>query len=149
MPFTLSQYIISNCSEIGGYVCGAAWNLDWSVHHIIIDKESDLDKIRFSKYVQSDLNDCFKHIQQLLKENKIVLFSGTPCQSVGLQKFLGKKYDNLITVDVICHGAPSPEIWSKYLSENFEPEKITNICFRSKDKGWESTRKGFYNTDYS
>lgn len=139
----LAKYVLRQ----GGYVCGAAWNKEWSVQHVIIDNERELDRLRHSKYVQSDTVDCFRKIAELLGAGKWVLFSGTPCQSVGLQKFLGRKYERLITVDIICHGAPSPQIWKKYLTENYDINAIEEICFRPKDNGWASPRKGLYHAD--
>ncbi len=120
----------------GGFVCGAAWDESWNVHHIIIDNQEDLAKLRVSKYVQSFMGDCFAQIKKLLDYDKLVLFSGMPCQNAGLQKFLGKDYDNLITIDLLCHGAPSPKVWQDYLKANFDVDKITHITFRSKKSGW-------------
>lgn len=121
----------------GGYVCGAAFREDWTVHHIIIDNKVDLAKLRGSKYVQSDTEDCYKRIKSLLREGKWVLFSGTPCQVAGLYSYLGKEYDTLVTVDIFCHGAPSPGVWKRYLRENYRHKDIANINFRDKTAiGW-------------
>ena len=121
----------------GGFVCGAAFRNDWTVHHIIIDKKEDLDKLRRSKYVQSDTEDCFKRIKALLRDGKWVLFSGTPCQVAGLYTYLGKEYDTLLTVDIFCHGAPSPGVWKRYLKENYKPGTIADVNFRDKKAiGW-------------
>ena len=113
--------------ERGGVVCGAAFKEDWTVHHIIVDNKEGLAKLRGSKYVQSDTEDCFKRIKALLKEDRWVLFSGTPCQVAGLYTYLGKEYDTLVTVDIFCHGAPSPGVWKRYLRENYEPDSIAYI----------------------
>ena len=121
----------------GGYVCGAAFKNDWSVQHIIINKKEDLHKIRGSKYVQSEIGECFVKIKRLLKENKYVLFSGTPCQVTALKSFLKEDYDNLLTIDLLCHGVPSPGVWSKYLNECFSVADIRSINFRDKKElGW-------------
>ncbi len=128
----IAEYILNN----GGYICGAAWDKYWNVKHIIINDIKDLDKLRFSKYVQSYIGFCFKEIKNLLDKNKIVLFSGTPCQNAGLLSFLGKNYDNLYTIDLLCHGNPAPKIWHEYLKENYDINQITNINFRSKKLGW-------------
>lgn len=141
----LARYVLQQ----GGYVCGAAWGEDWRVHHVIIDTEEELAQLRYSKYVQSDTEECFTRIASLLQEGKLVLFSGTPCQNAGLLRYIGGANERLITADIICHGAPSPELWQKYLHENFDVDAITDICFRPKEKGWESTWKGFYDTDYA
>lgn len=129
----LAEYILDK----GGYVCGAAFAEDWSVHHIIVNNKQDLDKLRGSKYVQSNTESCYKAIKQLLENDKYVLFSGCPCQAAGLYTFLGKEYDKLLTVDILCHGAPSPGIWRKYLDDNFKKKNILNVNFRDKSKiGW-------------
>lgn len=129
----LAEHIIDK----GGYVCGAAFNKDWSVSHIIIDNKQDLAKLRGSKYVQSDTENCYRETKKLLDAGKEVLFSGCPCQIAGLYSFLGKKYEKLFTVDILCHGTPSPGIWKKYLRETFPHQKIIGINFRNKEKiGW-------------
>lgn len=129
----LANYILDK----GGYVCGAAFDDDWSVHHIIIDNKEDLSKLRGSKYVQSDTENCYKEIKKLLDADKYVLFSGCPCQVAGLYTFLGKEYEKLLSVDILCHGAPSQGVWKKYLAENFQDKKILNINFRDKSEiGW-------------
>lgn len=129
----LAEYVINK----GGYVCGAAFKKDWSVHHIIVNTIEDLDKLRGSKYVQSNTENCYNEIKTLLQQDKLVLFTGTPCQVAGLKSFLSKDFDNLITADILCHGAPSNGVWQKYLHENFDVNKIKNINFRDKEKiGW-------------
>ena len=121
----------------GGYVCGAAFDDNWDVHHIIVDNKNDLEKLRGSKYVQSDTEDCYKKIKKLLDDDKYVLFSGCPCQVAGLYSFLGKNYEKLYTVDILCHGSPSRGVWKKYLNENFNKNEIKRINFRDKNKiGW-------------
>lgn len=128
----LAKYVFNK----GGYVAGVAWNKDFEAEHIIIDNEKDLYKLRYSKYVQASTGDSFKQIKELLENDKYVLFSGTPCQVAGLYNFLNKDYEKLITLDLICHGTPSPKVWQDYLVENFDKDKITNINFRKQDKGW-------------
>lgn len=116
----------------GGYICGASFNDEWLVEHIIVDNKDDLEKLKVSKYLQSDTKKVYTKIQELLKQNKIVLFSGTSCQVAGLYGFLQKDYDNLLTISIICHGTPSPEVWKKYLKEFSNGEKITAVNFRDK-----------------
>lgn len=125
----------------GGYVCGCASEFvdnEIKVHHIIIDNVDDLYKLQGSKYVQSNLTDVLCNIKDLLKENKKVLFSGTPCQVAGVKSFLRKKYDNLYTIDIICHGAPSFKFFNDYLNyvSNNKKIKINNFKFRNKENGW-------------
>lgn len=121
-----------------GYVCGAAFRDDWTVHHMIVDNKEELAKLRGSKYVQSDIGYCYREISKLLKAGKYVLFTGTPCQVAGLYLFLGKKdYETLYTVDIFCHGAPSPGVWKRYLRENYDIASIRKINFRDKSAiGW-------------
>ena len=129
----LAEYILDK----GGYVCGAAFDDNWDVHHIIVDNKEDLAKLRGSKYVQSNTENCYKQIKKLLDNDKYVLFSGCPCQVAGLYSFLGKNYEKLYSVDILCHGSPSPGVWQKYLNENFNKNDIIKINFRDKNKiGW-------------
>lgn len=125
----------------GGVVFGAAFDENWDVKHICIDSKSELPKLRGSKYVQSIIGNCYKEAKTHLSAGKEVLFSGTPCQIAGLKKFLHKEYKNLKTVDVVCHGAPSPLVWRKYLDEvssMYNIAQIKDIQFRDKTEGWKN-----------
>ena len=125
--------------EKGGYVCGAAFNKDWSVEHIIIDNKNDLLKLQGSKYVESNASKSFDEIKRLLNDGKLVLFSGCPCHVASLLLFLNKKYDNLLTVDIFCHGVSTDKVWQKYLTENHNKNDIKYISFRDKKIfGWSS-----------
>lgn len=97
-----------------------------------------LEKLLKSKYVQSQINDSFIEIEKQLKQGMTVLFSGTPCQVAGLKAFLGKDYYNLFTVDFLCHGVPSPGLFSDLIKELEEKHsgRIKDISFRSKVEGW-------------
>lgn len=130
----LASYVLNN----GGVVFGAAFDDDFNVHHICVDKEADMYKLRGSKYLQSRTEDSFAKTKQFLNEGRKVLFSGTPCQIAGLHNYLGKDYENLVMVDLICHGTPSPLVWQKYLSSiaNSDNGKIKSIFFRNKTYGW-------------
>ena len=122
-----------------GYVCGAAFSKDFKhVNHIIINYEKDLIHLQNSKYVQSNIGNTFSEIRILLENGKEVLFSGTPCQVAGLNSYLGKDYDNLLTMDLVCHGIPSPLVWEKYVSEIAGNKQIKKLSFRNKDKEWGS-----------
>ena len=106
--------------------------------HIGIDNLKDLQKLLGSKYVQSDVGNVYKEIRTLLNNKKHILFSGTPCQVAGLKAFLGKEYDNLFTIDIICHGVPNAEFFKGYLEileEKFNG-KILDFKFRDKKDGW-------------
>lgn len=131
--------------EKEGIIFAACFDNNWSVIHSYTDKISDLERFKRSKYVQSRIGNIFIIIQDFLKSNKMVLFVGTPCQVAGLKGFLRKEYTNLITVDVICHGVPSPKIWLKYLNEQKNHLKKNNKCdniefinisFRDKKISW-------------
>ena len=125
----------------GGVVFGAAFDENWDVKHICIDSKSELPKLRGSKYVQSIIGNCYKEAKTYLDTGKEVLFSGTPCQIAGLKRFLHKEYKNLKTVDVVCHGAPSPLAWRKYLDEvssMYNIAQVTDIKFRDKTEGWKN-----------
>ena len=127
--------------ERGGFVCGASWRKDWlGVEHIIIDDKKDLYKLRGSKYVESSLVNIFSEIKKLLNDKKLVLFSGTPCQVSALNFYLGRDYENLITVDLLCNSVVPQKVWRKYLRDNFSDNYIKDIeyiAFRDKNKlGW-------------
>lgn len=125
----------------GGVVFGAAFDENWDVKHICIDSKSELTKLRGSKYVQSTIGNCYKEAKTHLSAGKEVLFSGTPCQIAGLKRFLHKEYKNLKTMDVVCHGTPSPKVWRKYLNEvssMYNIAQITDIQFRDKTEGWKN-----------
>lgn len=133
----LALYFLNN----GRYVCGAAFSDDFRhVNHVIIDKEEDLIKLQNSKYVQSNIGNCFRQIKKLLDENKKVLFGGTPCQVAGLNNYLGQNYDNLLTMDLICHGIPSPLVWEKYLDEVAKDNEVLKVSFRNKKYTWHASQ---------
>ncbi|MBQ7890383.1 MAG: Coenzyme F420 hydrogenase/dehydrogenase, beta subunit C-terminal domain [Erysipelotrichaceae bacterium] len=126
--------------EDNGYIYGAAYNELFEVHHICVDNVNDLSKLRGAKYSQSNLGDTFIDIKTKLDQNIKVLFSGTPCQVAGLKSYLRKEYDNLICVDFVCHGVPSPMAWKEYIKYRSEldnqGELPVSINLRSKDTGW-------------
>ena len=130
----LSQYILKK----GGIVVGAAFDKEYQVEHIIVDNLNDLEKLRTSKYVQSNVGSIYKVIKRELENFRLVLFTGTPCQINGLLSYLGKEYENLYTQDIICHGVPSPKVWKKYLEyrEEKDKEKPIRINFREKKHSW-------------
>lgn len=109
----LAEYIIKR----GGVVFGARFDKNWEVEHIYAETLDELEVLMRSKYVQSRIGNTYKEAELFLKQGRQVLFIGTSCQIAGLKKFLRKEYDNLLAVDFICHGVPSPGIWRKYLEE--------------------------------
>ena len=123
-----------------GLVCGAVYADDYkSVYHIVSDDRQDLDKIRGSKYVQSDIGKCFCKIKHALEEDKFVLFSGCPCQVSGLYMYLGKQYEKLITIDVVCHGVNSLKAYNSYIAELAKGRIVEKVNFRDKTiHGWSS-----------
>lgn len=119
-----------------GVVFGAKFNDSFDVEHDYIDKLEEIRIFRGSKYVQSKIGYTFIEVKKFLDEERTVLFSGTPCQIVGLKSFLGIDYENLICIDIICHGVPSPLVWDKYKNEISKGKKITDVSFRDKTYGW-------------
>ena len=131
-------FLAEHILKAGGYVVGAAYDSEFCVHHIIIHSMDELDKIRRSKYLQSSTSDTFQKTKELLEEGNTVLYSGCPCQIAGLSRFLGRGYDRLYTVDVICHGVPSPGLFQEHLQNSFGgTDQIDDVEFRSRE-GWAS-----------
>ena len=122
----------------GGIVYGAAMLDDMQVKHIRTTGKDDFEGLRSSKYLQSDTGTTYQMVEQDLKQGKFVLYSGTPCQIDGLKNFLGKDYETLYTVDIVCHGVGSQAYFDKYM--DFARErygKIKALRFRSKEyAGW-------------
>lgn len=128
----------------GGIVYGAAYDESFKVRHIGIEKSEDLWRLRNSKYVQSDMGCVFREIKKHLQSGRLVCFSGTPCQAEGLASYLRKTYDNLILVDITCHGVGSPLIWDKYL-ELVKKINPARIYFRWKHYGYKYSTMSFFN----
>lgn len=123
---------------LGGVVYGVTMQRDMQVQHIRIESKDELGRLRGSKYVQSDTEYTFQQAESDLKNGRTVLYSGTPCQIDGLKRFLGKEYDNLYTVDIVCHGVGSQAYFDKYM--DFARKRygdIQELRFRSKEfTGW-------------
>ncbi len=132
----IAEYVIDQ----GGVVFGVAFNENFEVIHVGVDKKEELYKLRGSKYVQSKIGKTYEQAKELLVAGKLVLFTGTPCQIGGLKAYLKKDYTNLYTQDLICHGAPSPKVWKTYLSflEKKYNSKIKDVQFRCKEKSWKN-----------
>lgn len=121
----------------GGVVFGARFDKDWNVVHDKTETEKGISAFRGAKYVQSVIGNTYREAQAFLRQGRWVLFTGTPCQIRGLYRFLGKNYGNLLTLDTVCHGVPSPLVWQTYLSTLFcHGEKITSLSMRDKTYGW-------------
>lgn len=123
-----------------GAVYGAAYNEQFEVVHICAESENDLARLRGAKYAQSDLRGVFANVKTKLEQGRRVLFSGTPCQAGGLKAYLRRDYDNLITVDFVCHSVPSPMAWREYVRYRAAKDSGGNlpeiINLRSKQTGW-------------
>ena len=125
----------------GGYVCGAVFDECFHVKHIVSNTQEDLYRMMGSKYAQSDMGMCFRQIKTLLDAGKRVLFTGCPCQVAGLRTYVGKKYLNLILVELICHGIPSDQMLQVYIGmqEKKYGAKLKEMEFRNKAKGWHNS----------
>lgn len=128
----LAKYVLDQ----QGVVCGAAFDEEWQVAHTCAKTEEDARKFIGSKYVQSKMGSTYQEVKGYLEQKRLVLFSGTPCQVAGLYAYLGKRPENLYTVDLICHGAPSRRVWREYLQEIQQRRTIQAINFRDKTEGW-------------
>lgn len=126
----------------GGVVFGARFDQNWEVEHHHVESIEELSLFRGSKYLQSRVGNSFSEARESLKSGRQVLFSGTPCQIAGLRLFLRKDYPNLLTVDFVCHGVPSPKVWRHYKDElltsisHTKRSHFTDIRFRDKTEGW-------------
>lgn len=127
----------------GGYVGGAIYGENWEVKHFISNNPEDLQRIRQSKYSQSDATGFYKQVRDLLKNGEQVLVCGTPCQMAALRRFLRKEYDNLIVVDFICKYVGSPLFTEKYLDyqQRRFGSPITFFKYKDKERGWRSLTK--------
>lgn len=119
-----------------GVVFGAGFDRDFNVFHSSVKQYDDIGALRGSKYVQSRIDDSYKRAREILEEGQRVLFTGTPCQIAGLKSFLRKDYDFLVCVDIVCHGVPSPLVWTKYRKQICEGMEFEAIDFRDKSDGW-------------
>ena len=124
----------------GGVVFGARFDDEWQVTLDYTETMEGLAAFRGSKYVQARTGETYKQCEYFLKEDRKVLFTGSPCQIAGLHHYLRKEYENLITCDFVCHGVPSPKVWRLYLKEIIDDANkvITDIQFRNKDNGWKN-----------
>lgn len=124
--------------EDGGFVVGCRFDNQQVAMHDIATTMEAITPFMSSKYVQSDTNSVYEKVKRLLNKEKKVLFSGTPCQVAALKNFLVRPYPNLITLDILCHGVPSPVVFKEYLTalEKRYGSKVVSVNFRSKEKSW-------------
>lgn len=128
--------------SLGGVVFGASFSTDCkSVKHIAVENKDDLKKLYGSKYLQSEIDDSYKLAENYLKQDRFVLFTGTSCQISGLKLYLKKDYEKLVTVDVICHGTPSPKVWGDYATAKESEKKAKGVHaeFRNKRFTWQKS----------
>lgn len=132
----LARHVLSR----GGYVAGAVFDKKFRVHHVVSDREKEIQAMQTSKYVQSDTSKVYPQIRSLLEEGKTVLFTGCACQVAGLRAFLQKPYENLYTMDVVCHGVPSVKVYEAYIRESERRAgRLTEVNFRKKSVfGWQT-----------
>ena len=125
----------------GGYVCGAVFDEEFHVKHIVSNSKNDVYRMMGSKYAQSDMGYCYREIKDVLEKGHKVLFSGCPCQVAGLRTFLGKEYRNMLLVELICHGIPSDQMLQAYIrmQEKKYGAKLKRMEFRNKTKGWHNS----------
>lgn len=123
-----------------GCVVGSVMEDDFTILHVVAEDKIGRDKMRGSKYVQSSTQGIWKQVKTLLSQGKEVLFTGTPCQCAALRSYLGKDYDNLIVVDLLCHGVPNNKLFKDHISflKNHYHENIEAYSFRDKHFGWDS-----------
>ena len=131
----VSDYILDQ----GGVVYGCVLSDSFKATHVRAESIEQRNRMRGSKYIQSSMGGTYKDVKSDLEHGRIVLFTGTSCQVAGLKSFLGREYSNLLCVDIVCHGVPSPAVWEKYLEwqERKAKAKVIAVDFRNKkDFGW-------------
>ena len=123
-----------------GIVFGVAFDSNFIVQHCAAENVQEAERFRTSKYVQSRIDDSYCTARKELQKGRLVCFSGTPCQIEGLRRYLGKDYENLILVDLVCHGVPSPKLWKEYraFQEKKFASNIVSVNFRKKKYGYHS-----------
>ena len=126
----VADYVFKN----KGIVCGVVYTEPFKAEFTFAENQEQLEPIKQSKYFQAEVGDCFSKIKEYLDKNRMVLFSACPCQVAGLKNFLGKKYEDLITLDLICHGTPTRELAKAYTKTLSSLDDVESINFRDKEK---------------
>lgn len=139
----ISAVLAQQMIQDGGVVYGAAFDEKWNVNHVRCETYEDIQAICKSKYVQSWINDTYKLVREDLKQQRKVMFVGTPCQIAGLKTFLKKTYEELLTVDLVCHGVPSRALYREEIEKKARIDELKSITFRG-DYGY---GLGFYYND--
>jgi len=130
--------------DLGGSVCGCVYNENLEAVHVVTEDEDCVKRMYGSKYVQSNILNCYEPVKKSLQAGKKVLFTGTACQIAAIKSYLGREYSNLYTVDILCHGVPSPGLFRKFVKhlEKKANNKVVDIKFRDKSKnGWGSEHR--------
>lgn len=133
--------------NLGGIVYGCALTEEYNAVHMRAENAEERNLMRGSKYIQSNMSDMFCHVKEDLQTGRTVLFSGTSCQVAGLSAFLGRDYNNLLMIDIVCHGVPSPLVWHRYLEwqEERVQSKAVGVEFRNKyNYGWAAHYESIY-----
>ncbi len=132
----------------GGVVFGVILDENRKTSHVMATTIDELNKMRGSKYLQSDIKNSFVETKRVLRQGRRVLYTGTSCQIAGLKRFLHTEYDNLMTIDILCHGVTSQKLWKSYLSTY--KDEVLSASFRSKESGWKnySMQIDFKNKNY-
>lgn len=138
----LGYALMRKAIQEGMIVYGAAIEEDFSVRHIRVTTLEGLEPLRLSKYVQSDMDGIPTMVLEDLKAGNKVLFTGTPCQCAGVGSLCGQYGENLILVDLICHGVPAPAVWKGYLESR--GRKVTKAVFRDTSLGWHDHREALW-----
>ena len=123
----------------GGFIGGAVWTDDFGACHILSDRREDLDRIRGSKYFQSDATGIYRAVRKALATGRKVLICGTPCQMAGLRSYLRRDYENLIIVDFVCGNINSPKLFKKYVESLEQRYGARMLSYHPKNKehgGW-------------
>lgn len=127
--YEAAKYVIT---YLHGYVCGAVLDEKLCLKHLVTNSMSDIPKMQGSKYIQSDIQECYAIIKQLVQKESVVLFSGTPCQVAAIKQIVGIS-DYLITMDLICHGTPSSQVFKEYMLKTHPSEGYFDFSFRQKN----------------
>lgn len=134
-------------AERKGYIVGAAYNSNMEVHHEVAEKEDEIKRFKGSKYVQSEIGKVYGQVKDLLRQDKYVLFTGTPCQVEGLKCYLHNLDQNkLITCDIICSAVPSPRAFHDYISflQTKYAKRVINLNMKDKTEGWPYAKSRVY-----
>ena len=129
----LADYFLE---QKNGIVYGAKFDENFNVIHDKATEKREAEAFNGSKYVQSQMGKVYREIKSLLEKGRVVLFSGLPCQAEALKSYLGREYENLYIVDMVCFGVGSPFIWENYLQTFHDRRKIKEIVFKDKKEGW-------------